>query len=271
MLIAQLSDLHIRAPRDKVYGCVDTAAMLRQAVTRLKSLATPPDLVLITGDLTDRGQPQEYDHLRALLADLPYPLFLIPGNHDRRIALRAAFAAADTRFPAEGPIQYVVDDFEVRLIALDSVDEGEHHGELGWERLRWVDERLAEAPERPTIIFMHHPPFHTGYAAMDRIACRDGHQLGAVIEKHPQVQRVLCGHVHRPIQVPWHGTLGCVAPSTAHQMSLDFRPDSDEQFTLEPPGFLLHWHQPGSLMATHTCVTGHFPAHDIRSALARSA
>lgn len=271
MLIAQLSDLHIRAPQRTVYGCVDTAGLLEQALCSLKAMPVRPDVVLITGDLTDHGQPEEYEHLRALLTGLPFPLLMVPGNHDRRGALRTAFAGFDTVMPDRGPIQYVVDDYEVRLIGLDSVSEGQHHGELGWDRLRWLDQRLAEARDRPTVLFMHHPPFQTGYALMDRNGCRDGRKLGAVMEQHPQVQRVLCGHLHRTVQVLWHGTMGCVAPSTAHQMHLDLRAAPEQRFCLEPPGFLLHWHEAGNPMATHACSSGHFPAHDIQQALARSA
>lgn len=259
MLIAHLSDPHIRPPGRLAYGRVDTAAFLRQAVSRLAALDTRPDAVVMTGDLTDCGLPEEYALLRDILAGLPVPFFLVPGNHDRPENLYRAFA--DVWPDSDDPqrMQYVVDVGEVRLIALNSVMAGKPWGELGGERLRWLDARLSEAPGRPTMIFMHHPPFATGMVPMDRIGCRDGDRLGEVIRRNPQVQRVLCGHLHRSIQVSWSGTVGCVAPGTAHQLALDLQQDRTEQFCLEPPGFLLHLWQPGTGTATHTCLTGDFP------------
>jgi len=241
------------------YGRVDTGALLQQAIAKIAGMERPPELVLLTGDLTDCGLIDEYRHLRELLAGLDVPVYMVPGNHDRRENLRNVFADDPAIPKGPGPIQYVVDSFDVRLIALDTVVEGEGYGALGPQRLQWLAERLAEAPARPTVIFMHHPPFCTGMSAMDRIGCRDGDALGTLIQRHPQVQRVLCGHVHRPIQMPWCGTLGCVAPSTAHQLILELDTDQPERFCLEPPGFLLHWWDARHGMATHTCVSASFP------------
>lgn len=259
MLIAQLSDLHIRPPAQKAYGRVDTAGLLRQAVSKINMMTPRPDVVLITGDLTDCGLVEEYVHLRELLSDLRMPVFMVPGNHDRRDSLRAVFASWAPELDSAGPIQYVIEQFDVRLIALDSVVDACPYGELGGQCLAWLEERLTEEPERPAVLFMHHPPFRTGFASMDRIGCRDGDRLGALVRRHPQVERVLCGHVHRAIQMPWHGSLACVAPSTAHQLALDFEGNRPEQFCLEPPGFLMHLWQGQDGMVTHTCVTGDFP------------
>lgn len=259
MLIAQLSDPHIRPPACKAYGCIDTARLLRQAVAKIGAMERSPDVVLITGDLTDCGLVEEYVHLRELLSGLSAPVFMVPGNHDRRENLRAVFADQCPELDLPGHMHYVVDRFVVRLIALDSVVDGQPHGELGSQCLGWLDERLADDPQRPTVLFMHHPPFRTGFAAMDRIGCRDGGQLGALVQRYPQVERVLCGHVHRAIQMPWCGSLACVGPSTAHQMALDLGSGRPEQFCLEPPGFLVHLWQGADGMVTHTCVTGDFP------------
>src|SRR3954468_21474648 len=92
MIIAHISDPHVVVPGALLYGRVDTADFLKRAVADLNRLDPPPDIVVITGDLVDKGEPEEYDRLRALLAPLAMPIFVIPGNHDGREALRAAFA-----------------------------------------------------------------------------------------------------------------------------------------------------------------------------------
>jgi len=258
MLIAQITDTHVR-PRGKIaYGRVPTNAMLEQAVACIARLDPRPDVVLATGDLTDCGLVEEYEALRDILAPLAMPVLLVPGNHDRRDNLRRVFGHWPYLSNLDGFIQYVVDDFPVRLVALDSVVPGEGWGSVCAARRQWLADRLAEAPGRPTVIFMHHPPFRTGIGHMDDIHCRDGALLRPIVAAHPNVERVLCGHHHRPIQIRWAGTIGSVGPSTAHQVTLDLRPDDKGSFTMEPPAFQLHAWLAGDGLVSHTMPIGNF-------------
>jgi 3',5'-cyclic-AMP phosphodiesterase len=256
MIIGQISDTHIAEKGRLLYGRVDTAAFLARAVQHLAGLSPRPDVVLATGDLVDAGRPEEYGHLRELLAPLPMPVHLIVGNHDRREALVDQFP--DHRYlPRAGFIQYVVEGFPLRLIALDTLIEGKDGGLICAERLAWLESRLAEAPERPTVIFMHHPPFLTGIHRMDGMGLSGAEDLAAVVRRHPQVERVLCGHLHRPIQVRWAGTVATTAPSTAHQIWLDLRDGTAPLgFTLEPPACQIHLWRPGTGLISHTSYTG---------------
>jgi Icc protein len=197
MIIAQISDMHVTAEGRLAYRRVDTAGHLARAVDHLLGLSPRPDAVLATGDLVDAGSPDEYARLRRLLAPLPMPVYLVPGNHDDRQALAAAFA--DHRYlPREGFMHYVVEPYPVRLVVLDTVVPGEGGGLMCEARLQWLDARLREAPARPTMVVMHHPPFKTGIAFMDSLGLANADALAAVIERHPQVERIVCGHLHRP-------------------------------------------------------------------------
>ncbi len=258
MIIAQITDLHACAPGRFCNHVVDTNGLLEAAVDALLALLPLPDVVLATGDLAESGTAEEYAVLRAALARLPMPVYLIPGNHDRREGLRAAFADAPY-WPAGERLCYVVDHHPVRLIALDTLVPGSGEGELGAAQLDWLAARLADAPRRPTVIFMHHPPFATGIGHMDRINCRDGAALAAIVVRHPQVERVLCGHHHRPIQTRFAGTIGSVAPSTAHQMLLDLRDGAPAAFTLEPPGLHVHRWAEDTGVITHQATIGRHP------------
>src|SRR5207244_13210507 len=122
-----------------------------------------PDAIVSTGDLVESGEPEEYEHLRALLAPLRMPVFAIPGNHDAREPMRQAFGG-DGYLPAQGFLNYVIEDYPLRIIGLDTLIPGEGGGVLCPDRLRWLDEILARATERPTLVMMHHPPFVTGIA-----------------------------------------------------------------------------------------------------------
>jgi Icc protein len=257
MLLAQISDLHVMPKGQLAYGRVDTAAMLRDAVRHLNRLDPRPDAVLITGDLADRGERLAYEHLREILADLEPRFFVIPGNHDRLPEFRRAFGD-QAYLPAQGEfIQYVIDDFPLRIVAADSVIPGHTSGTLGDERLAWLDRTLAEQPRRPTLVMMHHPPFATGLPHFDVVGLDQVVELERVIARHPQVERILCGHVHRAIQIRFGGTIASSCPSTAHQVALDLRPDGQDTFTLEPPGFQVHrWN--GRVLFTYTVNVGEF-------------
>jgi len=259
MMIAQITDMHIR-PRGRIaYGRVDTNAMLAAAVATLEALPRKPDLVIATGDLTDCGLAEEYEVLRDLLEPLSMPVYLVPGNHDRRAELFTEFGSDGYFKNDDGFLHYTVEGHEVRLIGLDTVVPGNGHGEMCAARLAWLEARLGEGRDRPTLVFMHHPPFGTGLADMDRINCRNGQAMAAALRGFDNVERVVCGHHHRPITVRWAGTIGSVAPSTAHQVTLDLIPDnSPATFVMEPPGFHLHLWSKEAGLVTHTVSIGKF-------------
>ncbi len=258
MLIAQITDFHIKARGKRAYRVVDTAQCLAQAVSALRALEPAPDIVVGTGDLTDVGRPEEYELLCELLAPLPMPIYLIPGNHDERVALRYAFRA-EGYFPAEGFLHYTVEGWPVRLVALDTVIPGEAGGRLCAERLGWLDATLSAAPDRHTVIIMHHPPFPTGIAHMDKIGLAGADAFAAIVARHRQVERVLAGHLHRSIQALIGGhAIASTAPSTAHQVALDLRPEGPSAFKMEPPGYQLHLWRPKTGVVTHTGVIGDF-------------
>jgi Icc protein len=279
MLIAQITDLHVRPEGKRAYGRVETNAMLRAAVDAILRLDRRPDAVIASGDLTECGLPMEYAALRDILVPLPMPVYLIPGNHDRRAEMRAAFAD-HAYLPEEGEfLHYVVEEHPVRLIGLDTVVPGRAHGTMCADRLEWLEARLAEKPDAPTVIFMHHPPFPTGIAAMDRINCRNGDDMARIVAKHPNVERVLAGHHHRPIQIRWAGTIGSIAPSTAHQVELGLADETGGgRYTLEPAAFHLHLWARDTGVITHQSYTApvpgpyeftldpDYPAHDEEAA-----
>ena len=259
MIIAQISDFHVTANGRLAYRRVDTASALAAAVAHLNALEPRADVVLATGDLVDLGTAEEYALLRELLAPVSAPVLVLPGNHDERAALRAAFGR-DGYLPRQGGhLHYAIEDWPVRILALDTVVPGRGHGELPPAEIAWLEARLAEQPERPTVIALHHPPFLTGIGHMDEIRLLAGAEaLGAVVERHPQVERVICGHVHRAIQVRWHGTIASTAPSTAHQVVLDLREGAPSTFAMEPPGLQIHLWCEAQGMISHTAPIGRF-------------
>lgn len=255
MLFAQISDTHIRRKGKLLHHMVNPAKYLRRCVERINALSPRPDAVVATGDLVDRGKYAEYIRLRKLLQPLEMPLYVIPGNHDDREAFRRAFFD-HPYLPPSGPINYTVEDYPVRIVALDSTFGRIPGGVLDDERLHWLERTLAEQPNRPTVILMHHPPFRTGIGPMDAHGFVGVETLGDIIARSPQVERILSGHIHRAMQVRWHGTLACTAPSSSHQLVLETLERNPFGLVLEPPGFALHeWTADGG-MATSTMLIG---------------
>jgi Icc protein len=254
-VLVQLSDPHITAPGVLAFGHVDTAAALQRAVQAVARLVPVPQAVLITGDLTEHGRPDEYLHLRALLRGLPCPVYLMPGNHDHPLHLRQACPDhpwLQHAGRAGGAVQYAVDLGGLRLVIADSVVPGAAHGALDDERLAQLDRLLADDRQTPTLLALHHPPFTTFIAHMDAMGLLQGAgALAALVARHPQVQRIVCGHLHRCIQTLWAGTLAMTAPSTAHQLALDLDPAAAAAYTLEPAGMLLHAWDGNGRLASH--------------------
>lgn len=259
MLIAHLSDPHVRPKGELYQGVVDSNAQFAAAIAHVNRLDPRPDLVLLTGDLVDHGHVDEYEMLARLLAVLKIPVLAIPGNHDEREAFRQAFAG-QSWLPKAGPIDYVNGDRgPVRIVALDVTLPGLHHGVVSEEGAAWLDRVLAEEATRPTIVMMHQPPFDTGIPYMDPYSCREGQRLAAVVARHPQVERILCGHVHRVMQMRFGGTTLCTAPSTTTAIALQLRPDARPASHIEPPAMLLHHWQEGTGLITHVVPIGTFP------------
>jgi Icc protein len=257
MLIAQISDLHVTRPGRLCSNKVDTAGHLRRAVERILSLAPAPDVIIVTGDLVDSGEPEEYGELRRLIEPLAVPTFVIPGNHDNRTELLRAFPEHRYLPRSERFLQYTVEDWPVRLVALDTTIESCTAGEMCPERLLWLKNALSAAPEKPTLIFMHHPPFTTGLVGMDGIGLQGAGSMAEILARNPQVHLVTAGHLHRPIQRRIGGTLAATCPSTAHQVTFDLDPAAPIRFTLEPSAFQLHlWD--GTGLITHTVLVEQF-------------
>jgi Icc protein len=243
-LLFQLSDPHIGA----AWGGGDPGAGLIKAVESLRRLPDRPDAVLVSGDLADNAADGEYEFVRELLARLDAPVHVLPGNHDDRDTLRRQF---DLPGAMGTPVQYAVELGPLRLVVLDSTRPGEDRGELDPERLAWLDAELAAAPDRPTLIAMHHPPLSTGIEAWDEfgLPAADRGALGKVLERHPQVRRLVAGHTHRTITAELAGRAVLAVPSTYVQARLDFDPRTIE-FVAEPPGFAVHALLDGNL-ASH--------------------
>lgn len=251
MLIAQLSDPHVCALGTLYQGLVDSNAMFEAAIRRLASLDPAPDLVLLTGDVTEHGTAEEYELARRLMAKIAPPVLAIPGNHDEREAFRAAFADHPS-LPPTGPLHFrAAGHGPVQVIGLDISVPGHHHGDFDDATAAWLEAALAAEPDRPGIIMLHQPPITTGIGFIDAYRCFNGDRLAAIVSRYPAVERVLCGHVHRHMSLRFAGTQLIIAPSTTTAIALRLADRAEPASFVEPPALLLHHWRPNIGLVTH--------------------
>ncbi len=232
-VLAQISDTHVRSDDEGVSARQLTRALAAAAHYR-------PQLILLTGDLANDEQADEYAVLAGAIASAPAPVFLMPGNHDRRDFIRRSFPR-HVYLPAAGPLSYVLDDFAVRVVAIDQIVPGETHGVLTEAQAEWLDATLAAAPQKPTLVALHHPPIATHDLLFDRIGLLDADLLAKVLAKHRQVERIICGHHHRVVLGQCAHVPVIVAPSTSWTYGLALESDHEiAPRTAEPCGWMLH-------------------------------
>lgn len=240
VLVVQLSDLHIGADENGF----DPVPHLEAVVEAVRRLPNRPDAVLVSGDLTDDGAEDGYRVARELLEQLDAPLHVLPGNHDDRGRLRAAF---DLSGRGDEPVRYSADVGELRLVVFDSNVPGQDPGRYDPEQLRWLDAELAAEPERPTLLALHHPPLVTGIEEWDGINLEPGQLplLAEGVARHPQLRAIVGGHLHRIAASALAGVPVLAAPSTYLQALPDFETEGVE--LVPHPGFVLHALRDGEL------------------------
>ncbi|HEX8621903.1 MAG TPA: phosphodiesterase [Allosphingosinicella sp.] len=258
MLIAQITDIHLGFepgnPDELNQRRLDTV------LRTLAGMVPRPDLLLATGDLADTGDDAEsYARLKLSLSGLAIPVHFALGNHDGRDAFRGTFR----NIPMPGGfLQYAIEDHPLRILVLDTLEEGRHGGGFCETRAAWLRDRLAEAPGRPTLIALHHPPIESGHPWMTEDPDAPWvTRLEAIVSAHSNIVALIAGHLHRPMVARWAGTILAVCPSTAPQVALDFAPidpeapDGRPMIVADPPWFALH-HWDGRRLASHFDTAG---------------
>ena len=240
--LLQLSDTHIVAEGELVSGRLDTNAPLERLIQRLQEVREQVgtvDAVLVTGDLSEDGSPESYDEFKRLLAPLDFPLYVIPGNHDARAPLRAAFAA-DGYLSEDGKLNWHRQIGDLHVIGLDTLVEGQGVGVLDDATLGFLDRTLKTIGGAPTMVALHHPPFKTGIVFMDAIGLQSTAAFGDVLRQHQGEILVVCGHLHCMIVSNIGGFPAISAPSPCSSFAFDTRKSARIGFHEQGDGCLIH-------------------------------
>ena len=231
-----LTDTHLVHPGRALYG-TDPLWRLQQAVASIQAEHGDAAFVIVTGDLAHWGETEAYAALREALSPLPMGVHLLIGNHDHRGRFLQIFAA-DTHVDSHGFVQYAFDAGGLRHIVLDSHEPGVSWGVFCARRARWLADELARADGQPVHLYMHHPPFAVGIAAMDRIALRDIAPLREALAPHrSRIRHLFFGHLHRPTAGSWWGIPTSTLRGTNHQVALHLGNSERVQGSHEPPQY----------------------------------
>ncbi|MER9656928.1 phosphodiesterase [Mesorhizobium sp. M0152] len=196
MKIIQVTDVHLGRQGERHYGA-DLHQRLASCIAHVNAHHADAALCVFTGDLTETGAPESYADLKAALSGLSVPWRLLPGNHDRRAPLVAAFP--EIAVDENGFVQSAHETADEVLLFLDGLAEGRIEGELCDRRLAWLEARLAEAAGKPVYVFMHHPPVQLGLPQLDRLGLENPGRFLDLLRQHGNVRHIFFGHVHRDI------------------------------------------------------------------------
>lgn len=239
--LVQLTDTHIVDPGKLLYGKVDTATHLAEAVKQINRMFPQPDLVMITGDLVEQPGAAAYENFANLLQPLQAPVFVIPGNHDDPGMMCEHFCGSPMFPGTDQTYQYAIEDFAFRVLALNSHYPGSELPGFDEHRLAWLAKALGES-DRPTLIAIHHPPMQTGIEFIDMVGAQWYRGFSELLAQHPQVQLIISGHGHsdtfgRNGNVPVY-----MSGSTAHQLIAVRGNGHAPAFDERPaPPVLHHW------------------------------
>jgi 3',5'-cyclic AMP phosphodiesterase CpdA len=233
VILAQLSDPHLRGD-----GAGEDA--LRAGVSAVLSMSRLPDALLLSGDVSDAGRPEDYALVAEMLHGLPLPAYVMPGNHDDPEAMHAAFPG-----PEGERFQYAFDVAGVRVVACDTTIPGAPGGTLD---LEWLDAQVRDGA--PAIVAMHHPPIEIGMPFLDGImlGALESEGLAALLSRSPHVLGVITGHTHRAA----FGLLGGAPVVSCPGIHLTARLDIGApgyDVVREPPAFAIHLVHGGTLVS----------------------
>lgn len=210
--ILQITDTHLFAGKDESLLGVNTWASYDAVLQAIAAQQREYDLIIATGDLAQDHSIEAYQHFAEGISRLPAPCVWLPGNHDFQPAMFDTLAKAKI-----ADAKHIFLGEQWQLVLLDSQVFGVPHGMLSEYQLEWLEKTLALAPERHTLVLLHHHPQASGCTWLDQHSLRNPHQLDAVLERYPLAKTLICGHIHQEMDIEWQGRRILATPSTCVQ------------------------------------------------------
>ena len=219
--LLHLSDTHLLADGNRLYGSVDSASHVERLFADVELSGGRPDAIIVTGDLADKGEVDAYARLRAIVEPaaerLGSRLLWVMGNHDNRANFRTELLDQE---PSQAPIDKVDFIGGLRIITLDTTVPGSHYGEVSDRQLEWLSNELSTPAPDGTILAMHHPPVPSMLDLSVSVELRDQASLAQVL-RGTDVRSILAGHLHYSSTATFAGIPVSVASATCYTQDLN--------------------------------------------------
>lgn len=251
MIIAQVSDTHLALDTPDADQRMRDFAL---TVADLNALDPAPDAIVHTGDIVHNGRQDEYAGAAAILATARAPVYVLAGNKDLRANLRAAFSARGYLAPDSSFIDYAIEDYPVRLIALDTLNSGSNKGDFCPERVRRLIDLIDAETTKPIAVFTHHPPFEV-MVGPDRLHFETPEimlRLRRALQHSGRVVAVFSGHVHRAAT----GYMGNIAATVVPCIATTLRRGDYPPHMKLRPVYHVHRFDPVWGFTTETRIVG---------------
>ena len=238
--VLQVSDCHVSADPGADYRGQNADRNLESLLPAIRSWN--PDVILLTGDVSEDASPASYARVARMLASVGAPVLALPGNHDDPKIMQQHFPTG----PWQGPCSYKAEDW--LLVLLNSTAPGKISGVLGQRDLEQLQKLLLRSEAKHILLALHHQPVPVNAPWIDRYGLENPGELLNIIDAHNRVRCVAWGHVHHEFRAEREGVALLGAPSAVAN-SLPEAP----RFTLDPAGPACRWLQLG---ADGTLATG---------------
>jgi 3',5'-cyclic-AMP phosphodiesterase len=242
LLVAQITDTHLfEDDRKTMFDC-PTNQTFAAVIATIAQLSPQPDLLLLTGDISQDDSAGSYTYARSLLEPLQIPTYWLPGNHDQNI--QAIQTLNHGCISSSKSFTKFFNGLGWQFILLDSSVTQQPHGELSDEQLQWFEQQLAST-DHPTLVAIHHQPIACGLNYMDQIGLRNAEAFLQIVDRHPQIKVILNGHIHQEFATIRNGIHYLGTPSTCIQLKPN---QANVEVDDRPPGFrLIHLHPDGQI------------------------
>lgn len=225
--VLQFTDSHLLGDPNSSFLGIQPLQTLDAVIALAADKHPSPDLILLTGDLSQDGSPEAYQLLRQRFGKLKVPVGVIPGNHDRLERMLQVFDSTNMQTGGVIEIQ------GWRVLLLDSTVLGKVSGEFDRTDLDETRHLLSDDP-RPTLICLHHQPVAIGTTWLDSIGLKHPQAFLNLLDQHPQVHGLLWGHIHQAFDGHRQQVRLMATPST----SIQFKPmTADFALDPQPPGY----------------------------------
>ena len=237
MNIFHISDLHFNS--DDPRGI----ANLSNILNCINSYKNSGDLLLVSGDIINRDF-HDYQPVFQMLDTLNMPYLCATGNHDVSEALISALARFCPHHPKPllpNKLDYICDDFPLKIITLDSFKANVPGGEISNSQFEFLIREL-ENTDKPIIIMIHQFTLNAGLFFFDKQNSAPCYQtFNQIIYRYQnKIKLVACGHLHNSL-ISHIGTVPVIASFSANwQAHLDFSPLPELKNPSRPVGFYLH-------------------------------